>query len=54
MYCGNACRQTFQECFESITFQYSNCCIFNTCTNDVKYSEVDRNYKWLLLVTENL
>ena len=23
-----------------------------TCTNDVEYSETDRNYKWLLLVTK--
>ena len=57
-------RQTFQECFEFVTFHYSNCCIFRvkTVRNN---SERDRNksaqhkvksryYKWLLLITKNL
>ena len=56
-------RETFQECFEFITFHYSNCCIFRvkTVRNN---SEIDRNksaqhkvkswyYKWLLLITRN-
>ena len=28
VYCGIAWSQAFQECFEFITFHYSNCCIF--------------------------
>ena len=28
--------------------------LYFTCTNDVEYSETDRNYKWLLIVKENL
>ena len=27
IHCGIVWRQTFQECFQFITFQYSNCCI---------------------------
>ena len=28
--------------------------LYFTCTNDFEYSETDRNYKWLLIVKENL
>ena len=51
-------RQTFQECFEFITFHYSNCCIIFRVKTVRNNSEIDRNksaqhkvksryYKWL-------
>ena len=63
MYCGIAWRQTFQECFEFITFHYSNCCILSvkkTLNNretdwmkSAQYKVKSLHYKWLLLITEN-
>ena len=41
MYCGIARRQTFQGCFEFITFHYSNCCILPVKTM-LNNSETDR------------
>ena len=61
-YCGTAWRQTFQECFEFITFHYSNCCILrvksmrNNMETDrsksAQYKVKSQRYKWLLLITE--
>ena len=64
MYCGIAWRQKVQDCFEHITFHYSNCCILgvktmlNSRETDRKKSAQckvkSRHYKWLVLITENL
>ena len=64
MYCGIAWRQTFQECFEFISFHFSNCCIYRVKTirnnnetdknKSAQYKVKPRRYKWLLIMTENL
>ena len=64
MNCGIALRQTFQECFEFITFHYSNCCILRVKTmrnnsetdknKSGRYKVKSRHYKWLFVIAENL
>ena len=64
LYCGIAWRQIFQECFEFITFHFSNCCIYRVKTmrnnnetdrnKSAQYKVKPRRYKWLLIITENL